>query len=105
MPRTSRTAGFKAILERIKTNSAEDLKLTHKEVIAYATSLLALAESEDISPLGTLHRKDEVVLLLACLASRGLNHYYRSFIAGEILAIVREEEQTRISGDSEEVFF
>jgi hypothetical protein len=98
MPRTNRLQGFKAILERIKSNSTENLKLTHKEVIAYATSLLALAESDDISPLGSIYRDDEVVVLLACLASKGLNHYCRSFIAGEILAIVSEgEERNRSS--------
>mgnify|MGYP001801580091 CR=1 FL=1 len=93
MSRTNRLEGFKSILQRIKSNSTEDLKLTHKEVIALATSLLNLIESDDIAPLGFHHRDSEVAVLLAWLSAKGLNHYYRSFLAKEILAIIHEGEE------------
>ena len=103
-----RLRAFEAILRRIKHNNIDDLDLSHREVRAYAASLLALGESEDIQSLGFYHRYDEFVLLLACLAAPGLNHRHRSFIAGEILSILEEgrsEQKDQAEGNSDGIPF
>lgn len=86
------TEGFKLILYHIKENAFTTGKgeyLTHKEVRAYARCLLAvLCELRISSGI-----KAQINLLLASLSTGGLAHYDRSFLASQMLNLLRKDEE------------
>ena len=87
------TSGFKYILKRIALNDKDVVdggtspKLTHKNVRAYARCLLVLLPCLLIQTC----LEQEVRCLLAMLASPGLPHYDRSFLASRILQLLKKE--------------
>lgn len=98
-------AGFVDILYRISINNGADLKYTHKEVRAYARIFFVCLDEMSLSG-----KSSEVAVLLVALSKYGLPHRDRSFIASQILEIIKEierENNQRKFDDSEycELYF
>ena len=76
--------GFLEVLRKISNNSETNLKLTHKEIRAYARSFLAAIDY--IDDLG--YDKPEISILLLALSKGGIAHYDRAFLASQIIEII-----------------
>lgn len=85
--------GFKATLQKLADNLEPNLKFTHKEVRAYARSLLVSLDSVEIPYNFNCSTKEEVSLHLLALSCSGLAHYDRAFLARQVLEVIQEQEK------------
>ena len=82
-----RVKAFKEIIQKIADNNNR-FKLTHKEVITYAKSLLLCMDE-----ISLWNKEEEVKLLLLAISKYGLNHYQRSFLASQIIEFIETAER------------
>lgn len=89
--------GFQHIICELASND-ESLKLTHKEVRAYARCLLKILPETGIN----FKIKPQIETMLVAISISGLPHYDRAFLAKQILKLIEDTEVDlleSVSGD------